>query len=341
MDSESAVGTESRSREADARTLSPVALGTLTLAAFLLYFWLSGTLFPGDAPGFWMPSPRATGAALTYSAIPAFLLAALRYANRQTSVVVDELVVSGSLTREAVTDAGGAIGALGLKQNVQATIAGLILGSFNVPWAPIANHLATRSPTMFTALSFAVGNLVVWVVVVHVVIRRVDASNSLRRLGRDHAEVDLFRLDALLPFGRIGTQGVLIVAIAVSLASFQSLDAEIRWVNYSWAFGAGIPAGLALLLIPMIGIRQNIREVKRRELARLDEAIVAADRDLDPDPLRYLGDLLHRRETVVHLREWPLDMTALSRVAIYFIIPPIAWVGGAVVEIVIQAAIGN
>lgn len=335
------MGTESRSREAGASALSPVALGTLTLAALLLYFWLSGTLFPGDAPGFWMPSTRATGAALTYSAIPAFLLAALHYSNRQTTAILGQLVASNSLTRDVVTSTRAGGGVLDLRQNVQATIAGLVLGSFNVPWGPIASHLASRSPTMFTAISFAVGNLVVWVVVVHVVIRRVDASNSLRRLGRDHAEVDLFRLDALLPFGRIGTQGVLIVAIAVSLASLQSLDAEIRWVNYSAAFAAGIPAGLALLLIPMIGIRQNVREVKRRELARLDEAIEAADRDLDPDPLRYLGDLLHRRETVARAREWPLDTTALSRVAIYFIIPPIAWVGGAVVEVVIQTAIGN
>jgi len=62
------------------------------------------------------------------------------------------------------------------------------------------------------------------------------------------------------------------------------------------------------------------------------QAIAAADRDLGPDPLRYLGDLLRRRDTIENAREWPLDTTALSRIAIYFIIPPIAWVGAAFVE---------
>ncbi len=333
------MGTEAQSRKAGASTLSPLALGTLTLSAMLVYFWLSGTLSAGDETGFWMPSAQATGAALTYSTIPAFLLAALRHGNRQMSVTLDQLVASGSLPRELATRVGEGAGSLRWVQNVAATVAGLVAGAFNVPWVLVANDLGSRNPTMYMALSIALGNLVVWMVVVHVVMRRVLASNALRQLGREHVDVDLFRLDALLPFGRTGTHGVLMVAIAVSLASFQSIDAELRWINYSSAFAAGIPAGLALLLIPMMGIRQNVRHAKRCALEGLDEAIAQANRDLDPEPLRYLGDLLQRRETIAHAREWPLDTTALSRVAIYLIIPPIAWVGGAVAEILIQAVI--
>lgn len=174
---------------------------------------------------------------------------------------------------------------------------------------------------------------------VHVVLRRVLASIDLRRLGREHTQVDLLRLDALLPFGRIGTLHVLIVAIAVSLSAFQSLDAELRWVNYSAALAMGIPAGIALLLLPMVGIRQNVRRPKRRPLEALDEAIENANRDLEPDALRYLGDLLRQRESIQHAREWPLDTMAFSRLAIYFVIPPIARVGGALAEILIQAAL--
>ena len=126
-----------------------------------------------------------------------------------------------------------------------------------------------------------------------------------------------------------------------SFATFQSIDGQLRWASYSNAFAAAIPAGLALLLIPMMGIRRSVRRAKREELARLDRAIAAADRDLGPDPLGYLGDLLGRRETVADAREWPLDTTAFSRIAIYFIIPPIAWVGGAIAEIAIQAGLDS
>ena len=188
-------------------------------------------------------------------------------------------------------------------------------------------------------LSIAIGNVATWVFVVHVVLRRVLISIDLRRLGLAHTDVDLFRLDALLPFGRIATLHLMIVAVALGLSAFQSLDAEVRWDNYRAALYAGIPAGLVLTLLPMLGIRKSVRLAKRRALERLDEAIEHANRALEPDALGYLGNLLHQRETIRHAREWPLDTTAVSRIAIYFVIPPVAWVGGALVEILIQAAL--
>ncbi len=47
--------------------------------------------------------------------------------------------------------------------------------------------------------------------------------------------------------------------------------------------------------------------------------------------------VLQQRDVVQHAREWPLDTTAFSRIAIYFIIPPLTWVGGAIVEMVLQS----
>ncbi|MGD8417313.1 MAG: hypothetical protein PVH91_09665 [Pseudomonadales bacterium] len=36
------------------------------------------------------------------------------------------------------------------------------------------------------------------------------------------------------------------------------------------------------------------------------------------------------------LSNWPLDLSLVSRVAVYLVIPPLAWVGAAVVENVVQ-----
>jgi hypothetical protein len=305
----------------------------------LLYFWLSGAFLPESELNFWMTSAQITGSSLTHSTTLAFLLSTHFYANRLTRRILDQLAASGSIAPDAAAQVDDGSNSLGLQSNIVVTIVGLVAGYINSPWDRVWGDL--DGPNMFTALSIAVANHLTWMVVAHVITRRVRASNSVRRVGRDHAQVDLFRLDALLPFGRLGTQGVLMAAIAVSFSAFQALDAELRWINFSWAFGVGIPAGLALLFIPMMGIRRSVCEAKQRELARLNEAIGAADRDLGPDPLRYLGDLLQRRERVTSAREWPLDTTAISRIAIYFIIPPIAWVGGAIAEILIQAEIGS
>jgi hypothetical protein len=337
MDAEPVVDPAAQSRRHEVREFSPLAVGILTLSVMLLYFWLSGALFPENTTGYAMSAARATGMALTYATTPAFILAALFFSQRRTRAMLDQLANSGNVSREAATSCGAVGMAIGPARNVAATILGLALGSTQITWPRLVEDLG--EPTIFLAISIAIGNLVTWIAVAHVLLRRIIASNSIRRLGRDDIKVDLLRLDTLLPFGRIGTLHVLIVVIAVSLSAFQSLDAELRWVNYSSALAAGIFGGLVLTLLPMIGIRQNVRRAKHRALESLDQAILHADRDLEPDPLRYLGDLLQLRETIVHAREWPLGTTGVSRIAIYFIIPPIAWVGSALVEILLQAAL--
>ncbi len=82
---------------------SPFALGAVVLSATLAYFWLSGTLFSDELPGFSMSSAQATGAALTYSTITAFLLGGLRYAQQQTAIILNQLVRSGTVEREVAT----------------------------------------------------------------------------------------------------------------------------------------------------------------------------------------------------------------------------------------------
>jgi len=97
--------------------------------------------------------------------------------------------------------------------------------------------------------------------------------------------------------------------------------------------------GIGLLLLPMIGIRQKVREIKQEALDMLDREIQHASRELEPDDLRYLSDLLSQRAAIERTREWPLDTTLFSRIAMYFVIPPLAWVGSARVEIQIQSAL--
>ncbi len=312
-------------------------MGALVLAAMMFFFWVVGDLFPKETFGFWASPAQITGMALTYATSVAFLLASEIYLRRRTRAFMDQLVASGCVNREVANANRGGDRTPSRSHNVYATVAGLAFGALQISWDWVAESLG--GPRMSMVLGIAIGNLMTWTVVAHVVMRRIRSSIQLRQLGRDDVDIDLLRIDTLLPFGRIGTLHVLIVAIAVGLSAFQSIDAELRWENYSSAFAAGIPAGLALLLLPMLGVRKAVREAKVRALARLDEAIVHASRDLEPDPLDYLGNLLHQRETVQNAREWPLDTTALSKIAIYFVIPPIAWVGGALVEILVQSAI--
>ncbi|MCZ6783588.1 MAG: hypothetical protein O7G30_09800, partial [Proteobacteria bacterium] len=54
----------------------------------------------------------------------------------------------------------------------------------------------------------------------------------------------------------------------------------------------------------------------------------------------HLSDLLAYRAYVESLREWPFDTSTLVRFALYTLIPVGSWLGGALVERVVDAALG-
>ena len=82
MDAEPVVDPAVRSQRHEGSGFSPLAVGLLTLSVMLLYFWLSGALFPENTTGFAMSPTQTTGMALTYSTTPAFMLAALFFLQR-------------------------------------------------------------------------------------------------------------------------------------------------------------------------------------------------------------------------------------------------------------------
>ena len=58
-------------------------------------------------------------------------------------------------------------------------------------------------------------------------------------------------------------------------------------------------------------------------------------------PRRYesLEPLLILRREVLSAPEWPFDTTTMGRLALYLIIPPLTWIGAALIEIVVDTAL--
>ena len=80
---------------------------------------------------------------------------------------------------------------------------------------------------------------------------------------------------------------------------------------------------------------------KQQTLAELDAAIGVANRNLEVGPVAHLDHLVSLCNHVAHAREWPLNMTALSRVGLYIVIPPFAWTGAALIEIALTRMLGS
>ena len=181
----------------------------------------------------------------------------------------------------------------------------------------------------------------IWIVAVRLVFVAAQNASRLSRLGRHHVRVDLYDTTPLRAFSRIGNLGVLLIMGALALTPLQALDAEFRLMNYLWAFSLGVPAGIALLLAPMWGIRQRLREEKARALEEVRLAIDAAELGLGAGDLTYLNALLERRLYLLGIPEWPMDLRSVSKVGFYFVLPPLAWIAAALVENAVESVLGG
>ena len=50
---------------------------------------------------------------------------------------------------------------------------------------------------------------------------------------------------------------------------------------------------------------------------------------------------MQRRERLLALNTWPIDVTTVTRFFLYLVIPALAWIGAAFVEIAIDAMVGG
>ena len=179
-----------------------------------------------------------------------------------------------------------------------------------------------------------IGNVLLWIVVGGLTVSRMQDVLAMRRLGRN-LNVDLYNLKALRPIGRSAVVDVLVVMGALAFMPLQSLDAEFNWGNYQAGLFFGLIGSVLIFYLPLSGVHVQINEAKAARLLALQEQIDAQDR---ADAVT-LEALVAHRDRVAHLSSWPVDLSILSRVGFYLIIPPLAWVGAALVETLVQGYI--
>jgi hypothetical protein len=186
--------------------------------------------------------------------------------------------------------------------------------------------------------SISAGQMLLWIGIALFGGARLISANAFSRLG-DVVDLDLFRLDRLKPLARSGLVDILIIAGALAVSPLQSLDAQFRWYNYRFALIVAIPSAAILLLWPLRHVHRRIRAEKDRRIAEIDERIEAASQA--PDDLPRFEALLAHRDRLREQHTWLLSSALLSRLFFYLIIPPLAWVGAALVERWVGRAIGG
>ena len=100
-----------------------------------------------------------------------------------------------------------------------------------------------------------------------------------------------------------------------------------------------------VFVLPLRGLRRQIRARKAEELAQVREDIrlsreLAATSGPESGPAgAKLPGLIAYMNQIESVREWPFDAPTLTRFFLYVAIPLGSWVGGALVERLLGAAL--
>lgn len=182
----------------------------------------------------------------------------------------------------------------------------------------------------------------VWLVVL-LIDADFNATRTYARLGRTKVKVDLLDMSTLGVFARRGQRSALIWVLFSSVFS-------LFW------FGSASSANLPLLIlalsmataafvVPLVGLRKNILEVKRVELDRLrdeirrERALNLEAESTGGDPSPRLANLIAYFQLIKSAREWPVDAANLLRFLAYLLLGLGSWLGGALVERVLESAL--
>ena len=285
---------------------------------------------PDNAPWYFSSTREYQGMLLLMTLMPAYIMTASVYGQRRSLQIarmidrMNHLNLSQRVTE--VSLAGLAVSAL---------LGFLYAVIFNIPSASLT--FPEASPTE-RAMMF--GQVLIWVTLACMLYLRITVSRAFRSVS-ESVEINIFETSNLRPFAQTGLLDVLFIVLGLVLSTVQSLDLSFRPDNYSKAVIILVPAIIYLALYPVWGIHKRMAGMRQQQLDELNRLIRDASKSLAPEQVNQLEVLLQRRERVTASPAWPIDLGTVQRFLFYIIIPPLAWVGAALVEFVLDGIISG
>ena len=172
----------------------------------------------------------------------------------------------------------------------------------------------------------------------------VKDARFLAGMRTRHLKIDLFDLAGLKAVTRMVMRQSLVWIIGSSIGSLYFLSEQIERVVLLPFFLIIVGVALVLLFLPLNGVHRKIVSAKACELSRL-RAAIAGERKLllsekEVGTGAALAGLIALEERTKSLPDWPLDFSTMGRFSFYLAIPLVSWVGGALVERVVDVAMG-
>lgn len=310
---------------------APFGLGAVPLTVITALLIAVDAFSPAQLPGSFVSIGQLVGTDILLIVIPTFLMTAWGLLLRRSVVLlrqVDELSPDHQFEARVRTPLW--VFALG------AVIGGVYAVVFNLPVDSVRD--LTEGGSLLTVLVLCM--ILLWTCVGVILASRLFVASLFFDAGRA-VPVDPYDQSTLEPFAHSGMSDMLLVVGALVLSAVQSIDATFRYENYLYGSIVALPAALVLLLWPMASVHGRLKACKSDELAAVNVLIRAAPKSLEQGDISPLETLLKRRDRIKDIPVWPLNTSMVSRLVVYGIIPPVAWIAAALVERLVEDVLGR
>ncbi|MFP6808009.1 MAG: hypothetical protein VB957_12665 [Pseudomonadales bacterium] len=179
--------------------------------------------------------------------------------------------------------------------------------------------------------------IMVWCLITIVISSLTGNAEVFARLAREAVNIDLMNLSELKAFSRVaGYSTLVLMGVLAAFPILLTRDSSNYITILPGLFATLLPM-VFIFLVPLLPIRKRISEHKSHEL-QLIQARISQLTQGHPNPpedveaLSTLQPLFEYRKEIRQVQEWPFDSTAAFRLTFYLFIPPLTWVGAALIE---------
>ena len=162
---------------------------------------------------------------------------------------------------------------------------------------------------------------------------------TFRDLAGGLADVDLLEREPFLLIGRRAMRLALFWVGAASLQAFLLANPSFLATMVS-TLGLTFLTGATVFAIPVLGAHRTLLAARDAELSRLREGI-RTERGvlLSAGAAERLPALLALEARVMQVPVWPFDASMRARTAFFVLLPLGSWIGGALVERLLESAL--
>ncbi len=314
------------------RWLCAIAIFLVLMSAF----WACGVFDPH------VPDRQSgsAGAALFFSVVLAYTIPVLHYISARTSDAIVALAPSLQT---------GTAGLAGLQRRVWHKPRAWFLWVLGIGLASgLAHNLLVFGSASELAHGFisyphvaavVVGTWLTWILITLALAALLDNARLMAELGRA-TRIDLLQPHRLRPIGTVAVLSTLMVVGAMAAFPVMFLDRELSAMAYvPGLIAMAIPMFL-LAALPVWPAHRRLSRAKADAIAELNrriDAVVAGAGSppammADDEALATLAPLLTYRQELMQMSEWPVDVGVVTRLGLYLVIPPLTWVGAALIE---------